>query len=198
MSTPASRPFPDPGSTASKPPWANRSTSATSPRPPAHRPADRRDLCRARARDQEQDERRHVHGYGRDDQRPAPYVVGQGPEDQQRREQEQHVDGEHRGQRGRRKSPPCLVDAVQRGRHGGRIGEQDHHRHRHPERRRLGQRMPSRPRLGEPALAMTEPGHSGGRRPLRDHAVCPAAVGPAGRCCRQAAAARTSRVPAAA
>ena len=32
MSTPASRPFPDPGSTASKPPWANRSTSATSPR----------------------------------------------------------------------------------------------------------------------------------------------------------------------
>ena len=42
MSTPASRPFPDPGSTASKPPWANRSTSATSPRPPAHRAADRR------------------------------------------------------------------------------------------------------------------------------------------------------------
>jgi hypothetical protein len=121
-------------------------------------------------RDQEQHERHHVRGYGRHDQRPTPYVVGQGAEDQQRRQQEQHVDGEHRGQRGRRKSPFGLVDAVQRGRRGGRIDEQDHHRHRHPERRRLGQRMPGRPRLAEPAGAMTEPGHSGGRRLLRGHA----------------------------
>ena len=47
---PASRPFPDPGSTASKPPWANRSTSATSPRAAGAScrwPAG--DLCQARA-----------------------------------------------------------------------------------------------------------------------------------------------------
>jgi hypothetical protein len=87
-------------------------------------------------RQQEKDARRRIRGKGGDDHRPASHMVGQGAEDQHRRQEEQHVDGEHCGERGRREPPPGLVDAIQRGRRGGRGEEQDQHGCLQPERGR--------------------------------------------------------------
>jgi len=91
---------------------------------------------------QEHDARGRIHGKSGDDHRPASHMVRQGAEDQHRHQEEQHVDGEHGGERGCREPPPGLVDAIQRGGRGGGGEEQDQHCGLQPERGRSGRPWP--------------------------------------------------------
>ena len=93
-------------------------------------------------RRQEHRARARGHREGGEDYAPAAQVVRHRPEDQQRQEKNEGVDGEDGGQRGRREPQFGPVDAVQRRRCAGREEQQAEYPGHQPERRSRRRRAP--------------------------------------------------------